>query len=136
VLSSHPLKKKYAQVNPYAPIPSASGFGMGFGYLNTEPNRVFGALGKIGNYFSGMKIQNNNNKNCHEENCLHLSIFVVIPLKLIVSLKINGWKDEFRLFSEALSLSSGRGTSKLPSQNQFQPSVSNFQHLLKIIVLR
>ena len=30
---------------PYAPIPSASGFGMGFGYLITEPHRVFGALG-------------------------------------------------------------------------------------------
>ena len=26
-------------------LPSASGFGVGFGYLNTEPNRVFGALG-------------------------------------------------------------------------------------------
>ena len=30
---------------PYAPIPSASGLGVGFGYLNTEPNRIFGALG-------------------------------------------------------------------------------------------
>ena len=30
---------------PYAPIPSASGFGVGFGYLNTGTNRVFGALG-------------------------------------------------------------------------------------------
>ena len=29
------------------PIPSASGFAVGFGYLNTEPNRVFGALGIV-----------------------------------------------------------------------------------------
>ena len=32
------------QVN--ATIPSLSGFGVGFGYLNTEPHRVFGAPGK------------------------------------------------------------------------------------------
>ncbi len=30
---------------PYAPIPSVSGFGGFFGCLNTEPHRVFGALG-------------------------------------------------------------------------------------------
>ena len=30
---------------PYAPIPSASGFGVCFGYLNTFKTRVFGALG-------------------------------------------------------------------------------------------
>lgn len=29
------------------PIPSASGFAVGFGYLNTKPNRVFGALGIV-----------------------------------------------------------------------------------------
>ena len=44
-------KLKNTSINqpfPRDPIPSASGtsgFGVGFGYLNTEPNRVFGALG-------------------------------------------------------------------------------------------
>ena len=32
-------------LNPYAPIPFASGLAVGFRYLNTEPHKVFGALG-------------------------------------------------------------------------------------------
>ena len=36
-------------------LPSASGLGVGFGYLNTEPNRVFGALGIM---FAGTLLAN------------------------------------------------------------------------------
>ena len=40
------LRYIYIIYIPYAPIPSASGLGVGFRYLNTEPHRVFGALDK------------------------------------------------------------------------------------------
>ena len=72
---------------------------------------------KIGNYFfwfSVIKTQNDK-KTYHVESCLHL----------------------IRLCCEKLTVPTNfQVPPKLPSQNQFQPSVSNFQHLLKILVLR
>ena len=48
-------QEKWPRTTPLCSLlPSPSGFGMSLGYLNTEPNRVFGALGTW--FWSGIPI--------------------------------------------------------------------------------